>query len=151
MKNEDEKARIDNEYGKMSGTQKEYHAYGYMENMNNPVIDEKRLHEQLTDRISEISEIFEADDIVATVYGNGIRFGLDFDGYKVKFEGGIVAYRDVTIMGSGAYTYLYDVKGKAEVYDGDKLVRTMDYFGKDFESEFVYDEMSYYGCKETDF
>lgn len=153
MKNEDLLAMEKRKFGQLSGTQKEYHTFGYMEDLNTPkpVIDESKLKERLTDRISDISEMFEADDITATVYGNGIRFGLDFDGYKVKFEGGIVAYRDTTRMGSGAYTYLYDVKGKAEIYDGDKLVHTYEYYETDFEAEFIYDEMRYFGCKETDF
>lgn len=153
MRNEDELARIHNEYGKMSGTEKSFKTNSYMEDMVNPTpqIDEKRLHEQLTDRISDISEIFEIDDITATVYGNGIRFGLDFDGYKVKFEGGITGYRDVSRIGSGAYTYLFDVSGKAEIYDGDKMVRVVEYNEVDFETEFVYNEMSYYGLKESDF
>ena len=150
MRNEDELARVHNEFGKMSGTEKSFKINSYMEDMN-PVIDEKRLHEQLTDRISDISEIFEIDDITATVYGNGIRFGLDFDGFKVKFEGGITGYRDVSRIGSGAYTYLFDVSGKAEIYDGDKMVRVVEYNEVDFEAEFMYNEMSYYGLKESDF
>ena len=153
MRNEDELARNHSEYGKMSGTEKSLQTNGYMEDLvkPKPVIDEKRLHEQLTDRITEISEIFEADDITSTVYGNGIRFGLDFDGYKVKFEGGITGYRDVSRIGSGAYTYLFDVSGKAEIYNGDKKVRVVEYNEVDFEAEFIYNEMSYFGCKESDF
>ena len=54
-------------------------------------------------------------------------------------------------MGSGAYTYLFDVKGVAKIYDGDKLVHTYQYTENDFEAEFIYDEMRYFGCKETDF
>ena len=153
MKNEDLLAMENRKFGELSGTQQKYHAFGYMEGLNTPkpVIDEAKLKEQLTERISDISQIFEADDITATVYGNGIRFGLDFGGYKVKFVGGIVAYRDTTRMSCGAYTYLFDVKGKAEIYDGDKLVHKCQYAEKDFEAEFVYDEMKYFGCKESDF
>lgn len=152
MRTEDLLAAHNKGFAAMSGVEKQYHAYGYVEGVNKPErINEAKLKEQLTERISKISEIFEADDITATVYGNAIRFGLDFEGYKVKFVGGIVSYRDETRIGSGAYTYLFDVEGKAEVYDGDKLIHTYQYAEKDFEAEFIYDEMSYFGCKESDF
>lgn len=151
MKNEDELARIRHEYGRMSGTGKEFHMNGYMENLvkPTPVIDEKRLKECITDRISDITEGFELEDI--SEQNHAVIFDLDFDGYKVKFKGGIIRYRDASRMGSGAYTYLFDVMGDAKVYDGEKMVYFLKYFEKDFETEFVYNEMSYYGCKESDF
>lgn len=58
MRNDELLAKERHDYSQLSGVQKEYHAFSYMEDLNatKTVVDEKRLHEQLTERITEISE-----------------------------------------------------------------------------------------------
>ena len=152
MRNEELLAKERHEYSQLSGTQREYHSYGYMEGVTTPtefIFDEKAVRDAVFERLVDMNNEGEitCEDIENH---KEIDFDLNTDEVAVHFSGAISDNETKDRPFFGCVEYNYKVSGKIAVYKNAVWMATIP-FEDTLYFEEIHNEMAYYGCKESDF
>lgn len=152
MRNEDVLAKERHEYSQLSGTQRELHSLGYMEGVTTPtkfIIDEEGIRDAVFERLVDMTNEGEitCDDVENH---KEIDFDLNTEDVAVHFSGAIgeAEIKDKPFF--GCVEYNYRVSGTIAVYKNAVWMATIPFEDR-FYFDDVYNEMAFYGCKQSDF